>query len=30
VQGYHFSRPLPPDAFAEWYNSRVARGAAVR
>ncbi|MBS7533238.1 EAL domain-containing protein [Ancylobacter sonchi] len=29
VQGYYFSRPIPPDAFVEWLLAREAEGAGV-
>ncbi|MCB4771987.1 EAL domain-containing protein [Ancylobacter sp. Lp-2] len=29
VQGYYFSRPIPPDAFVEWLLAREAEGGGV-
>jgi EAL domain-containing protein (putative c-di-GMP-specific phosphodiesterase class I) len=26
IQGYLFAKPLPPEAFAKWYNAQKKRG----
>ena len=29
AQGYHFSRPLPPEAFLDWFSSRTRTATAT-
>ncbi len=30
LQGYHFARPMPPEAFAHWLNERQGGGKGAR